>query len=66
RAYCLKTQPATGETYPKSDLFNKAGMDQKSCKLVFIVVRCMLFYPFRFWLQAGKLFIPAVIVLFCE
>jgi hypothetical protein len=22
--YCLKTQPATGETYPKSDLFNKA------------------------------------------
>ncbi|EPV8439654.1 hypothetical protein ACWASX_005825, partial [Klebsiella variicola] len=21
RAYCLKTQPATGETYPKSDLF---------------------------------------------
>ncbi|MEE2500403.1 hypothetical protein PRA75_17480, partial [Klebsiella pneumoniae] len=26
RAYCLKTQPATGETYPKSDLFNKAPM----------------------------------------
>ncbi|WP_226938786.1 hypothetical protein, partial [Klebsiella pneumoniae] len=26
RAYCLKTQPATGETYPKSDLFNKAGL----------------------------------------
>ncbi|MCK2357447.1 Ldh family oxidoreductase, partial [Escherichia coli] len=26
RAYCLKTQPATGETYPKSDLFNKADM----------------------------------------
>ncbi|MEH3675171.1 hypothetical protein POW18_22715, partial [Enterobacter roggenkampii] len=24
-AYCLKTQPATGETYPKSDLFNKAS-----------------------------------------
>ncbi|MDK6626548.1 hypothetical protein, partial [Klebsiella pneumoniae] len=24
-AYCLKTQPATGETYPKSDLFNKAA-----------------------------------------
>ncbi|MDN6923672.1 hypothetical protein EXW88_29100, partial [Klebsiella pneumoniae] len=21
----MKTQPATGETYPKSDLFNKAG-----------------------------------------
>ncbi|MBB7093956.1 hypothetical protein HEN52_023010, partial [Escherichia coli] len=21
------TQPATGETYPKSDLFNKAGME---------------------------------------
>ncbi|MEG6410273.1 hypothetical protein QCN14_11315, partial [Enterobacter roggenkampii] len=27
RAYCLKTQPATGETYPKSDLFNKAASD---------------------------------------
>ncbi|MEE2502229.1 hypothetical protein PRA75_27115, partial [Klebsiella pneumoniae] len=27
RAYCLKTQPATGETYPKSDLFNKAGIE---------------------------------------
>ncbi|MDM9310054.1 hypothetical protein QU763_17270, partial [Escherichia coli] len=27
RAYCLKTQPATGETYPKSDLFNKASPD---------------------------------------
>ncbi|WP_446920975.1 hypothetical protein, partial [Klebsiella pneumoniae] len=26
RAYCLKTQPATGETYPKSDLFNKAPL----------------------------------------
>ncbi|MCJ4817969.1 hypothetical protein LNT74_27140, partial [Klebsiella pneumoniae] len=26
RAYCLKTQPATGETYPKSDLFNKASI----------------------------------------
>ncbi|MFZ5088650.1 hypothetical protein ACOY50_20695, partial [Enterobacter asburiae] len=29
RAYCLKTQPATGETYPKSDLFNKAPMIEK-------------------------------------
>ncbi|MEH5891313.1 hypothetical protein PO663_22275, partial [Enterobacter roggenkampii] len=29
RAYCLKTQPATGETYPKSDLFNKAGTNYK-------------------------------------
>ncbi|WP_275276069.1 IS1 family transposase, partial [Escherichia coli] len=27
RAYCLKTQPATGETYPKSDLFNKASVE---------------------------------------
>ncbi|MDN2203675.1 PhoP/PhoQ regulator MgrB [Escherichia coli] len=23
----MKTQPATGETYPKSDLFNKADQD---------------------------------------
>ncbi|RSB20774.1 hypothetical protein EGK66_21865, partial [Escherichia coli] len=30
RAYCLKTQPATGETYPKSDLFNKA-VEPMSC-----------------------------------
>ncbi|WP_275255190.1 hypothetical protein, partial [Klebsiella pneumoniae] len=29
RAYCLKTQPATGETYPKSDLFNKATLMTK-------------------------------------
>ncbi|MDK6960908.1 hypothetical protein, partial [Klebsiella michiganensis] len=29
RAYCLKTQPATGETYPKSDLFNKALLSVK-------------------------------------
>ncbi|MFK9918234.1 hypothetical protein ACJEQC_25845, partial [Klebsiella pneumoniae] len=28
-AYCLKTQPATGETYPKSDLFNKALEEHK-------------------------------------
>ncbi|MEX1777324.1 hypothetical protein, partial [Salmonella enterica] len=30
RAYCLKTQPATGETYPKSDLFNKATINTKA------------------------------------
>ncbi|WP_222859305.1 hypothetical protein, partial [Klebsiella pneumoniae] len=29
-AYCLKTQPATGETYPKSDLFNKAASSLKN------------------------------------
>ncbi|MGU0094116.1 hypothetical protein ACVV8E_22005, partial [Enterobacter hormaechei] len=29
RAYYLKTQPATGETYPKSDLFNKAQQIRK-------------------------------------
>ncbi|WP_241165546.1 hypothetical protein, partial [Serratia marcescens] len=27
---CLKTQPATGETYPKSDLFNKAKNNYKN------------------------------------
>ncbi|WP_258316257.1 branched-chain amino acid ABC transporter permease, partial [Klebsiella pneumoniae] len=32
RAYCLKTQPATGETYPKSDLFNKAGRMMKAIR----------------------------------
>ncbi|MCC1988717.1 hypothetical protein KZ809_13605, partial [Enterobacter roggenkampii] len=31
RAYCLKTQPATGETYPKSDLFNKADFEFLLC-----------------------------------
>ncbi|MCR4237071.1 transposase, partial [Escherichia coli] len=25
----MKTQPATGETYPKSDLFNKATTQEK-------------------------------------
>ncbi|MFK9423785.1 Slp family lipoprotein, partial [Escherichia coli] len=30
RAYCLKTQPATGETYPKSDLFNKAPVNYRN------------------------------------
>ncbi|MCF6933162.1 DUF3085 domain-containing protein, partial [Klebsiella pneumoniae] len=30
-AYCLKTQPATGETYPKSDLFNKANGMHNVC-----------------------------------
>ncbi|MDP1018972.1 hypothetical protein Q6284_26220, partial [Klebsiella pneumoniae] len=35
RAYCLKTQPATGETYPKSDLFNKAyALMKKSAMLL--------------------------------
>ncbi|MEH8770021.1 hypothetical protein RAG47_24115, partial [Klebsiella pneumoniae] len=34
RAYCLKTQPATGETYPKSDLFNKAHQNYKPIALV--------------------------------
>ncbi|MDV1057922.1 hypothetical protein RZP58_18210, partial [Klebsiella quasipneumoniae subsp. similipneumoniae] len=33
RAYCLKTQPATGETYPKSDLFNKAIAPLKTSNL---------------------------------
>ncbi|WP_241167932.1 hypothetical protein, partial [Escherichia coli] len=28
--YCLKTQPATGETYPKSDLFNKAQYQEST------------------------------------
>ncbi|NUC35676.1 cold-shock protein [Escherichia coli] len=26
----MKTQPATGETYPKSDLFNKAGSQYRT------------------------------------
>ncbi|MEZ3980359.1 hypothetical protein QQX85_04980, partial [Klebsiella variicola] len=34
RAYCLKTQPATGETYPKSDLFNKAAAKVHQLHLV--------------------------------
>ncbi|MEH5390090.1 hypothetical protein PO548_26055, partial [Klebsiella pneumoniae] len=33
-AYCLKTQPATGETYPKSDLFNKAAFLYKSTRFL--------------------------------
>ncbi|WP_214699495.1 hypothetical protein, partial [Escherichia coli] len=42
RAYCLKTQPATGETYPKSDLFNKAvtlfPLPEHRCKTVFLAL----------------------------
>ncbi|MGH4515624.1 hypothetical protein ACRFDU_24565, partial [Klebsiella pneumoniae] len=37
RAYCLKTQPATGETYPKSDLFNKAGK-RELCVFFYVTV----------------------------
>ncbi|MCV5522462.1 hypothetical protein OFN18_09485, partial [Escherichia coli] len=37
RAYCLKTQPATGETYPKSDLFNKAKFTRKEAILTPLV-----------------------------
>ncbi|TNK08160.1 hypothetical protein CI664_011940 [Klebsiella quasipneumoniae subsp. similipneumoniae] len=29
----MKTQPATGETYPKSDLFNKASYIEKGQKV---------------------------------
>ncbi|MFX2975893.1 hypothetical protein V6166_25795, partial [Klebsiella pneumoniae] len=36
RAYCLKTQPATGETYPKSDLFNKAHLTIRHLSFVSI------------------------------
>ncbi|MEC4828726.1 hypothetical protein PGJBOOGM_23735, partial [Escherichia coli] len=49
RAYCLKTQPATGETYPKSDLFNKAIHMLSVCMfgmysyfVLYIVFRCDL------------------------
>ncbi|MEA4286677.1 hypothetical protein VBS75_26185, partial [Klebsiella pneumoniae] len=53
RAYCLKTQPATGETYPKSDLFNKAALNEKAkafyLRLGFIQLvdenSNLLFYP---------------------
>ncbi|MFV2270436.1 hypothetical protein ACNIS8_26330, partial [Escherichia coli] len=41
RAYCLKTQPATGETYPKSDLFNKA--EQKGKQLKAVAMKCIPF-----------------------
>ncbi|MCP6215161.1 hypothetical protein NL442_25095, partial [Klebsiella pneumoniae] len=47
RAYCLKTQPATGETYPKSDLFNKAfyflNLNHENS---FVIVNEKKSYPF--------------------
>ncbi|MFB3944647.1 hypothetical protein, partial [Klebsiella pneumoniae] len=54
RAYCLKTQPATGETYPKSDLFNKAIFMMKN-----------LFLAAIHWLKtiAGVIFIPKMITM---
>ncbi|MFK9870176.1 hypothetical protein ACJEQE_16815, partial [Klebsiella pneumoniae] len=39
RAYCLKTQPATGETYPKSDLFNKA-FSYSNSNILIGLIRC--------------------------
>ncbi|MEH6035776.1 hypothetical protein PO656_11260, partial [Enterobacter kobei] len=50
RAYCLKTQPATGETYPKSDLFNKAPFNIKPP----VCVEC---YPPTKWVMS-KMFFP--------
>ncbi|MFQ0676241.1 hypothetical protein ACH666_00745, partial [Klebsiella pneumoniae] len=40
----LKTQPATGETYPKSDLFNKAPLRQQQ----------VITLPFNFYQLIGK------------
>ncbi|WP_234246394.1 hypothetical protein, partial [Klebsiella pneumoniae] len=63
RAYCLKTQPATGETYPKSDLFNKAcpKLNLFSCdnaktkdkkKLTLITIK-RLWFGEKFYLMGG-------------
>ncbi|MCR3988905.1 hypothetical protein NT650_14025, partial [Enterobacter hormaechei] len=51
RAYCLKTQPATGETYPKSDLFNKAGQQLKTVKS-----RVTALYSLSFFLSSDVRF----------
>ncbi|MCD9959420.1 hypothetical protein LVT17_27945, partial [Klebsiella pneumoniae] len=49
RAYCLKTQPATGETYPKSDLFNKASARLKDP----YSARYDFNEPFKGWCKSG-------------
>ncbi|MDS7059865.1 transposase, partial [Klebsiella pneumoniae] len=49
-AYCLKTQPATGETYPKSDLFNKAPRKNKTAiniEYMKASIRARVEHPFR-------------------
>ncbi|EFE7287077.1 hypothetical protein F9X64_13585 [Escherichia coli] len=40
----MKTQPATGETYPKSDLFNKAPHCRKISVRQYYQKR-VIFYP---------------------
>ncbi|MEH5846511.1 HlyD family efflux transporter periplasmic adaptor subunit, partial [Klebsiella pneumoniae] len=52
-AYCLKTQPATGETYPKSDLFNKAP---ENIKVRFFIPEAKL----------GKFKIGSKVKLICD
>ncbi|WP_211554787.1 hypothetical protein, partial [Klebsiella pneumoniae] len=41
--YCLKTQPATGETYPKSDLFNKAQIQLHESPFSTLAISTILF-----------------------
>ncbi|MEY8024835.1 transposase, partial [Klebsiella quasipneumoniae] len=56
RAYCLKTQPATGETYPKSDLFNKA---YRRAKTITLIVDNYIIHKSREtlrWLKANQKF----------
>ncbi|WP_224471392.1 hypothetical protein, partial [Salmonella enterica] len=48
RAYCLKTQPATGETYPKSDLFNKAAL-----VITYFFIPCFGQFRPLFWFTTG-------------
>ncbi|WP_257099747.1 hypothetical protein, partial [Klebsiella pneumoniae] len=56
RAYCLKTQPATGETYPKSDLFNKAAAECKYSPIIRRFRRCPIIsgYLYRMLTADGK------------
>ncbi|MEI9608868.1 hydroxyisourate hydrolase, partial [Raoultella ornithinolytica] len=69
RAYCLKTQPATGETYPKSDLFNKApGIYKVTFKTgeYFKINNMSTFFPvipviFNVTKQNQKLHIPLLL-----
>ncbi|KAA1601258.1 aldo/keto reductase [Klebsiella pneumoniae] len=41
----MKTQPATGETYPKSDLFNKANKSVAQVVLRWLIQRNVIVIP---------------------
>ncbi|MFB2930165.1 hypothetical protein, partial [Klebsiella pneumoniae] len=63
RAYCLKTQPATGETYPKSDLFNKAVEYNKTWKKKVDTLLALIDEPISSLLVKLVPYLPTLLVI---